>query len=94
MFLSSILLQTATATAGAVNSSASEVTTESINIWELATKGGWIMIVLALLSIFVIYLFVERYITLNKALEQDATVFMDRVKDCIHNNDLQGAKNI
>lgn len=94
MFLSSILLQTATATAGAVNSSASEVTTESINIWELATKGGWIMIVLALLSIFVIYLFVERYITLNKALKQDTTVFMDRVKDCIHNNDLQGAKNI
>ena len=35
MFLSSILLQTATATAGAVNSSASEVTTESINIWGL-----------------------------------------------------------
>lgn len=90
--LSNILLQTATNTVSTVTQVA-ESTTKSLNIFELATKGGWIMIVLGLLSIFVIYLFVERYIALNKALKED-TSFMNNVKSCIHNSDLQGAKNL
>lgn len=83
-----IFLQTVTNTTEVVS------TTKTLNILELAIKGGWIMIVLALLGLLVVYIFVERYIAINKALKQDTTVFMDRVKDCIHNSDLQGAKNI
>lgn len=90
--LTNILLQTATAATDGVASTV-EATTKTLNIFELATKGGWIMIVLGLLSIYVIYLFVERYITLNKALKED-TSFMNNVKNCIHKSDLQGAKNI
>ncbi len=88
----SIFLQTATATLQETIST--EVTTKTLNIWDLAVKGGWIMILLGVLSVLVIYIFVDRYIALNKALKQDTTVFMDRIKDCIHNSDLQGAKNI
>jgi biopolymer transport protein ExbB len=59
----------------------------------LAVKGGWIMIVLGILSIIAVYIFVDRYLALNKALKED-TSFMNNVKNCIHNNDLQGAKNL
>ena len=51
------------------------------------------MVVLAILSIIVVYIFVERYLALNKALKED-TSFMNNVKNCIHNSDLQGAKNL
>ncbi len=84
----SLLLQ-----AGAVAEQAAQTTTKHLDIFSLAKAGGWIMIVLAILSILVIYLFVERYIALNKALKED-TSFMNNVKNCIHNSDLQGAKNL
>lgn len=86
--LDSILLQ-ATATAEQV----AQTTTKSMDLFTLAKAGGWIMIVLAILSVIVIYLFVERYLALNKALKED-TSFMNNVKNCIHNSDLQGAKNL
>ena len=31
-----------------------------MNLWDMATKGGWIMIVLALLSVLCVYIFFER----------------------------------
>ena len=68
-------------------------TTEKLNIFSLAVKGGWIMIVLAIVSIVAIYIFVERFLALNKALKEDKN-FMDNVKDCIHKGDLEGAKRL
>lgn len=70
-----------------------QVVTKHLDIFSLAVKGGWIMLVLAILSIVVVYIFVERYLALNKALKED-TSFMNNVKNCIHNSDLQGAKNL
>ena len=70
-----------------------ESTQAELNIFELATKGGWIMIVLAILLIVAIYIFVERFLALRKALKED-TNFMDNVKNCIHSGDLEGAKNL
>jgi biopolymer transport protein ExbB len=89
--LSNILLQisqTATEVVQEVESTQAE-----LNIFELATKGGWIMIVLAILLIVAIYIFVERFLALRKALKED-TNFMDNVKNCIHSGDLEGAKNL
>ena len=40
---------------------------ESLNVLELAMKGGWIMIVLAVLSLIGIYIFFERFVVLRKA---------------------------
>ena len=45
--------------------------TPSLSILDLATKGGWIMIVLALLSLFAIYLFVTKYLQIRAAGKVD-----------------------
>jgi len=46
-----------------------------MNLWDMAVKGGWIMIVLALLSVLSIYIFVERLMAIRKASKVDP-VFM------------------
>lgn len=89
--LSSIFLgitQTATEVA-----TSAETTQAELNIFELAVKGGWIMIVLAILLIVAIYIFVERFLALRKALKEDIN-FMENVKNCIYSGDLEGAKNL
>ena len=86
--LSTVILQV-----GTTSTEVAQTVVEKVNIWELAKAGGWIMAVLAVLSVIVIYLFVERYLVLNKALKEDMS-FMNNVKNCIHNSDLQGAKNL
>ena len=43
------------------------VVENSINLLTMAEYGGWIMIVLALMLAFGIYLFIERYVVLVKA---------------------------
>ena len=51
-----------------------------LSILELCKQGGWIMIVLAILSIIAIYIFVERFIAI-RAAEKDDPLFMDRIRD-------------
>ncbi|MBQ4038658.1 MAG: MotA/TolQ/ExbB proton channel family protein, partial [Bacteroidaceae bacterium] len=60
--------------------------------FELAVKGGWIMIVLALLSIIGIYIFFERFSTLRNAMKRNP-LFMDRIHDNIKDDDLKSAAN-
>jgi biopolymer transport protein ExbB len=43
----------------------------SLSIWDLAIKGGPIMIPIALLSILGIYIFIERYIVIGRASKED-----------------------
>ena len=38
-----------------------------MNLWEMAMKGGWIMAVLALLSVVCFYIFFERLAVIRKA---------------------------
>lgn len=63
-----------------------------LSILELASKGGWIMIVLAVLSIIAIYIFVERFIAIQRAGKDDK-LFMDRIRDYIKNGDIKSAVN-
>ena len=63
---------------------------ESINLFAMAQYGGWIMIVLALLMAFAIYLFVERLVVLTKATKEDKT-FMDRIRDYIKEGKIDSA---
>ncbi len=65
---------------------------ESINVWELAVKGGWIMVVLALLSILGIYIFFERFATLRKAKNKNAYL-LDRLHDNLKDGDIKSAAN-
>ena len=62
----------------------------SLSVLDLAIKGGWIMIVLAILSVIAVYIFVERWLTLRKA-NQEEKYFMDEVKEHIHQGRLKEA---
>ena len=63
-----------------------------LNMWDLSLKGGVIMIPLLILSILAIYIFIERAVVIRKAAREDRT-FMDRIKDYIHEGDVDAALN-
>lgn len=63
---------------------------ESISWLTMATYGGWIMIVLALMLAFAIYLFIERMVVLHNATKEDKT-FMDRIRDYIKEGKIESA---
>ena len=62
----------------------------SMPLWDLALKGGWIMIPIALLSVIAVYIFVERYFAIRKAAKTDEN-FMNRIKDYIHDGKIDSA---
>ena len=66
---------------------------ESMNVWTMASYGGWIMIILAILLAWAIYVFVERLIVLHRATKEDMS-FMDRIKDYIHEGKMDSALNL
>ena len=77
---------------GMVDGTAIEaVETQSINVLELAMQGGWIMIVLLALSMYAVYVFIERTMALNRALKEDKT-FMSKIKDYIHQGNIESAR--
>ena len=67
-------------------------TATEMNLWEMATKGGWIMVILALLSVFCIYIFVERLMVIRKASKVDPE-FMYRIRDYVKTKELKSAIN-
>ena len=50
--------------------------------WDLAMQGGWIMIVLAVLSVLAIYIFIDKYLSLKKA-GKNQNDFMQSIKNYI-----------
>ena len=78
-----------------VNEMAAEVTgpvVAEMSLWDMALKGGWIMAVLALLSIVCFYIFFERLAALRKASKDDPH-FMERIRDYMHSGELKSAVN-
>ena len=63
-----------------------------MNLWDMATKGGWIMIVLALLSVLCVYIFVERLLVIRKASKVDP-MFMERIRDYVKTDEMKSAIN-
>lgn len=64
-----------------------------LSMWELCLKGGIIMIPLLILSVISIYILVERCIAIRKAAQEDKT-FMKRIKDYIHDGEIESAMNL
>ena len=69
---------------------APEVAQESLNVLDLAMKGGWIMIILAILSVIGIYIFFERYAVLRKAGSKNP-LLLERLNDNIRDKDFKSA---
>lgn len=89
----SILLQVATdtITSAMPNLSSSDVTsTDSLTLLSLATKGGWIMGILLLLSIVACYIFVERLLLIKKSAKIDPH-FTNRIRDYIQEGKITSA---
>ncbi|MBN2812930.1 MAG: MotA/TolQ/ExbB proton channel family protein [Bacteroidales bacterium] len=61
-----------------------------VSYFELAVKGGWVMIPIAILSLIAIYVFIERFMTLRNAGRIDQH-FMNRIKDYIHDGKVDSA---
>lgn len=62
----------------------------TMNAFELALKGGWLMIVLLILLLMTIYVLIERTLVINKAGKEDSS-FMNRIKDYIHDGKIDAA---
>ena len=67
-------------------------TANEMNLWDMAVKGGWVMVILALLSVICVYIFVERLVVLKKVSKVDP-VFMERIRDYVKTNELKSAIN-
>lgn len=66
---------------------------QSINWFDMAQYGGWIMIVLAVLLAAACYIFIERLVALNQATKEDKN-FMAQIRDFIHEGKIDSAQNL
>lgn len=65
---------------------------EKMNMLDMAFKGGWIMLVLALLSVICFYILFERIYVIRRAGKEDP-MFMDKIKDYILSGEIKSAIN-
>ena len=61
-----------------------------LSVFDLATKGGWLMIVLLILSIMAIYIFGSKWWMIRKAGKIDKN-FMNDIHDFIHDGKIKSA---
>lgn len=89
----SVLLQVATDTVASAmpNLSTTEVmAAEPLTLLSLATKGGWVMLILLVLSITACYIFVERLLLIKKSAKIDPH-FTNRIRDYIQEGKISSA---
>ena len=88
------LLQTAAdtiAAAGGLN--AGEVQVKTLNLIDMAMAGGWLMIVLLILSVVAIYIFGNKWWLIHKAGNIDKN-FMNDIHDMIHEGKIKSAMDL
>ena len=67
--------------------------TQSLSLLELATKGGWIMIVLLVLSLIAVFVFVQKLIQILAAAREDKH-FMARIRDYVQDGKIDSAMKL
>jgi biopolymer transport protein ExbB len=72
---------------------ATQQTAQTINLWSLLNKGGWIMYPLYLLLAAAIFVFFERLIAIRRASRIDAN-FMNIIRDNIMTGNITGARTL
>ncbi len=81
-------LQSATSAVAAAAAEPAQQTT--MGLWQLIAKGGWLMIPLILLGGLTVFLFVERYMAIQRASIVDPD-FMSRIRDYIYQGKISAA---
>jgi len=82
MILANILLQGTAATPAAEEA--------SMSLADLYLAGGWVIIIITLLSFIALYIFIERVLVIRKASKVDAN-FMNRIKDYMYEGKVDAA---
>ena len=77
----------------AVVETAVEPTEIRMSLWEMTVNGGWIMLILGIFSLVAVYIFIERFITINRAAKSDDS-FMESIRNSMKQGDLAGAKEL
>ena len=65
----------------------------SYSLIDMAVKGGWLMIVLLVLSVIAIYIFGKKWWMIRQASKVDKDFMMD-IRDYIHDGKLKSAKTL
>lgn len=93
MFLQSTIAQTLSDTAAQspVVAQLADETADKMNLFDMALKGGWIMLILLILSIICFYIFFNRIAVYRKAAIDDPH-FMDRVNDYMKHGENKSAQ--
>ena len=65
----------------------------SISAFDLALKGGWIMLVLLILLLVAVYVLIERALIIKKAGQEDNS-FMTRIKDYMYDGKVDAALSL
>ncbi len=93
--LLNLLLQITTGGAEAAVASEEVVSTmETLSVFELIANGGWyIMLPLGVLSVIAVYIFIERFLAIQKASKEDPQ-FMNQIKDFIHEGKIDAANHL
>ena len=82
-----VVSDTTSAVLGGMGEEPRELT---MSLWDLAQKGGWILAILALLSVIAVYIFVERYLAITRGSKEEKN-FMNNIRDFIHDGRIDSA---
>ncbi len=74
-------------------SAAAAPTEETLKLFELVLKGGWIMIPIGLMLIGTVYIFIERFVLISKSSKEDPN-FMNHIRDYVKSGNIQAATNL
>jgi len=66
---------------------------ESLSVIEVLWKGGWVMIPIIALSVIAVYIFVERFFTIQNA-QRIPQSFMPNIRDYVVNGNIPAAKSL
>ena len=66
---------------------------QSMSLWEMASKGGPILIPIAILSVLALYIFFERLFVIIKFSRLDQN-FMNQIRDQVHQGNVQAARSL
>ncbi|MBQ2499385.1 MAG: MotA/TolQ/ExbB proton channel family protein, partial [Bacteroidales bacterium] len=79
--------------AATVVETAAEQNENSISLWEMTVNGGWIMLILGIFSMVAVYIFIERFININRAAKNDDG-FMESIRNSMKEGNLAEAKEL
>jgi len=72
---------------------AAPVAEQSMSLWEMASKGGPILIPIALLSVMALYIFFERLFVIIRFSRLDQN-FMNQIREQVHQGNVQAARSL